>query len=102
MARIAISEPSDELRHLFTRVLERLGHEAVDWHDARAAAADAALIDTDGDGAAGASAPVGLPVIVCSIYPPGPDTDHLRPVGHLLKPFSPEQLQRAIGRAIGA
>jgi hypothetical protein len=98
MARIAISESSNELRHLFRRIVERLGHEPVELE---ASGADAALIDPDIEGGTrDVRAPDGLPVIVCSIYPPGPETAHLAAVTHLLKPFTDEQLQRAIGRAL--
>jgi CheY-like chemotaxis protein len=108
MARIAICEPSTELRHLFEVTVARLGHEpALCGHPEKVCPpADAMLVDVDDGIAAGAAAEARhhtarMPVIVCSIYPRDERSDALHPVAHLLKPFSRPELERAITEALG-
>lgn len=98
MARIAIDEPSPELRDLFTRVVKRLGHEPVPAEEALAA--QVLLLDPDGRSVP-VEPPAGVPVILCSVYSPSPAFERFRATAHLVKPFSRGQLERAIARALG-
>jgi CheY-like chemotaxis protein len=43
-----------------------------------------------------------FPIICTSIAPPNDRTRELRPVAHLQKPFTLEELQRALGAAVQA
>lgn len=97
MARVAIDEPSAELRLLFARTVARLGHQPV--AAAEALGADAVLLDPDGRDFP-AAPPPGVPVILCSVYPPGPAFARFRAVAHLVKPFSREELEGALALAL--
>jgi len=107
MARVLILEPSAELLHLLERSVLRLGHEPV--RPARGGDeppdADAVLLDPDLDSSAEVAAAFrdrhpDVPMIVCSIYPPSEETRRLRPSRHLLKPFTREELERALDAAV--
>jgi len=97
MARIAIDEPSAELRHLFSRVVTSLGHEPVPA--AEAPAAHVVLLDPDGR-AVPVEPPPGVPVILCSVYSSSEAFDSFGAAAHLVKPFTRADLEHAIGVAL--
>jgi hypothetical protein len=99
VARVAIDEPDTDLRHLFTRVVERLGHEPVPASEALAA--HVLLLDPDGRPPRREPVPSAVPVIVCSIYSSPDRFVDLRPVAHLVKPFTRRDLEEALERALG-
>jgi CheY-like chemotaxis protein len=109
MARIAVCEPSPELKLLFERAVARLGHEAVPCPHPTAdevpGGVDAMLLDCD---LGGADLHVegfrrrhpALPIVTCSIYSPSESVRSLGAVAHLTKPFTRTELERALVKAL--
>ena len=105
MARILIAEPHAELRELLAVICERLGHEAIRWHGGDAPEVGLLLFEpADAPSFTLAqrlrAADAGLPMIDVSMLPPSAETRALSPASHLLKPFSLEQLEGALERAL--
>lgn len=95
VATVLVCEPNGEIRDLLARVIGRLGHEAVfPNEDGGAPGAVDVLVVEPGDPWALATARIvrlaqdGIPIVAPSIYPPTWHTRRLRPVAHLVKPFS--------------
>jgi CheY-like chemotaxis protein len=110
MARILISEPHEDVRRLLERMLIRLGHEPIAIivpTPEYLTGADALLVEP--------AAPVGavlaqaanlvnpsLPLICASVSSPPPELSELgiEFVATLVKPFTSEQLQATLERAL--
>jgi CheY-like chemotaxis protein len=109
MARIAVCEPSPELKLLFERAVARLGHEAVPCShpsaDELPRGVDALLLDCDLGGAVLHADGLrrrhpALPIVTCSIYSPSEPVKDLGAVAHLTKPFTRTELDRALVKAL--
>ena len=107
MARVLIVDPEPDLRLLAADAVTELGHEAVvlDEPPARTEA-DVLMIAPCEDmqrivdrlrEASG-----GLSVIVVSVGPPDEEARALHGAGFLVKPYTLEALDRALGRALAA
>ena len=87
--------------------MRRLGHEPVASRGLReeARGADAIVLEPGDEGAlalgrwARANAP-GVPIVCASIFPPGPESDALRPDAYLVKPFPLFRLEHALALAL--
>jgi DNA-binding response OmpR family regulator len=105
VARILIFEPQADIRALIEIVVTRSGHEpwVVDGHGDDSIDFDAAVIDPDeaaGLALARRLRARGIPVILTSIFPPGPGALELMPVVYLVKPFPLDTLEKALGEAV--
>lgn len=109
MARIAVCEPSSELKLLFERAVSRLGHEAVPCCPRTVgelpADVDALLLDCDPDESVGPAGQLrrrrpDLPIVTCSIYSASPPVRGLGAVAHLTKPFTRAELDQALEKAL--
>lgn len=110
MARVLIAEPSADVRALLERSIVRLGHEPI-VHGQRAAAtseaADVLLLEPAFNGGLELARLMrerhpGLPIVICSIFPPSPQLQRLDPVAHVLKPFQRDALEDALAAAVAA
>jgi len=107
---ILILEPQPDIRELVRRVAVRLGHEAVmhvPSQDLEDPEIDAVVVEPEGYRALTLAQQLrdrspDLPIICASIAPPNDRTRELRPVAHLQKPFTLEELQRALAAAVQA
>lgn len=107
MARVLIVEPEPDLRQLAEEAVRELGHEPLAFADCpEGVRADVAvLVPTAGlaERIAHLQAHSGpMPVICTATRPRGAETDGLRPVAHLVKPYRLGDLQRALDRALEA
>lgn len=103
MATIMIAEPSAEQALLFARAVRRLGLDPVPFEDgAPAPSVDAVLLDPDWPAGVAAARTLGAPVIVCSTREPAPVPAYSGAVAHIVKPFSQDQLARAMSAALPA
>lgn len=100
-------EPNEEIRTLLAHVIKRLGYEPVfPDEDGRSPVAVDVLIVEPGDPVALAAAQIvrleqeQVPVVVASILPPTAHMLRLRPVAHLVKPFSLGDLEAALAAAV--
>lgn len=107
MARVLIAEPEPDLRLLAEQAVLELGHEplSVDAHTA-GCRVDVLLLATSADAVELAQAlrrrQPELPIVTLGTVAAGPETHALRPVEHLVKPYTLRDLQRALGRAHAA
>lgn len=108
MATVLICESEPDVGALLALQLHRLGHQPVlyagSW-SVPLAEIDVILIEPGGVGLdlaqeLRARAPQ-LPLVCSSIYPPGPETDSLRPAAYLVKPYPASELEAAIRAAVG-
>jgi CheY-like chemotaxis protein len=105
-ARIAIAEPSPEVRTLIEAVVRELGHEPVAVEPGGELPPCDVLVAEPGsplgrDAAARLRAErPGTPLVLVSIYPRGPETAALAPAAHLLKPFRLADLEAALRDAV--
>jgi CheY-like chemotaxis protein len=104
VARVLIAEPSADVRALLARAVRRVGHEVLEL-DPRAPEpapdADVLLLEPAcANGLAAARAlrarSPGLPIVICSIFPPRPDLLHLGAIAHVVKPFDRQVLEQAL------
>lgn len=103
MVRILIGEPADDVRELLVHQLRRLGHEPVALEGAVPPdeLPDLFLFEPDSPellelARALRARAADLPIVVCSIHPPLPETKALAPVHHLQKPFHGSELAAAV------
>jgi DNA-binding response OmpR family regulator len=109
VARVLISESSPDVRKLLMTLVDRMGHEGViaDSVDrALVEGADVLLVEPGGRSSLVFAQRVRterpeLPIICISIYPPSAESRLLRPVAHLIKPFTLAELEAAIDSALG-
>ncbi|MGH3022134.1 MAG: hypothetical protein ACRDNI_00630 [Gaiellaceae bacterium] len=110
MARILVFEPNPEVRALLAHVVTRLGHEPVYAEDGPGDFlpddADVLLIEPADRRALSVAQMLrlrhgGLPIVCTSIFPATPESQELRPVAYLVKPFSLVELERALDEAVG-
>jgi CheY-like chemotaxis protein len=110
MARVLVAEPSADVRALLERSIVRLGHEPV-VHDRRNGDAadeiDVLLLEPAFNGGLELAHTLrdlrpGLPIVICSIFPPSPRLQELEPVAHVLKPFQRDALEQALATAVAS
>lgn len=108
MARILICEPADEVRALFSFVVERLGHEPVHFEQQPASSlADIEVVLLEPADVRAlriveelrAERPY-LPVVCVSIHTPTPELMRLHPVAFLVKPLKRAELDRVLRDAV--
>jgi CheY-like chemotaxis protein len=104
VARVLICEPDREVRELLSRVVVRLGHEAV-HDDAQLAPVDAIVLEPahppSVERARAFRAVNGATPIVCtSIDLPDAGSRLLAPSAYLIKPFALPDLEAALERAL--
>ena len=103
MARVLIAEPEPDLRRLAEQALLELGHEPLALDDIPPGRVDVLLCATSADALALAHAlrrrQPELPIISLGTVAADPETRALRPVAHLIKPYTLGELQRALARA---
>jgi CheY-like chemotaxis protein len=110
VARVLIVDPDREITHLFARSVERLGHVAVQWHEAMTveeADADVVLVEPARPRALAFARAVrdtrpGISIVVVSIRSRGGADQELGAVAHLDKPFERRELERALSAALVA
>ena len=105
--RVLIGEPEFEVRDLLVRAVKKVGHDVVLAHDvepgddfdvAIVEPADPALLETarrlrrDHPD---------VPLIFVSVKPPDANTTALLPAVHLVKPFTREDISRALAPLAG-
>lgn len=105
MVRILVGEPADDVRGLLVHQLRRLGHEPtiVEGAEPPEELPDLFLFEPDSPellelARALRARDADLPIVVCSIHPPLPETKALRPVHHLQKPFRGSELAAAVSQ----
>lgn len=109
-ARVLVAEPHPELRGLFERVLDELGHEAVVPRDDRhehLPDVDVLLFGPQLDGGAQLArslraAKPDLPVICACSGPVSAEIEQLAPLTFLVKPFRLADLEAALTGAVAA
>jgi DNA-binding response OmpR family regulator len=110
MSKILIIEPSGDLRNLVALIVTRLGHTALtsNGRDGQSEVEpDAVLVEPFSDSALKmvqglrATMPL-LPIVCVSHHPPGPTTEALEPVAHVLKPFRIAEIEAAVAAAVAA
>jgi CheY-like chemotaxis protein len=104
MARVLIAEPEPDLRRLAEQALLELGHEPLSLDaDILPSRVDVLLLAASADAVALAHAlrrrHPGLSIISLGTVAAGPETRALRPVAHLVKPYTLGELGRALARA---
>jgi hypothetical protein len=104
VARVLICEPHPEVRELLSRIVVRLGHDAV-LEDAELAPVDAILLEPahapSVERAQAFRAANGeTPVVCASIELPDAGSRRLSPVAFLVKPFALPDLEAALKRAL--
>jgi CheY-like chemotaxis protein len=105
VARVLIAEPEPDLRLLAEQAVLELGHEPL-LLDAFLAGThvDVLLLATSPDAVAIARAQrrhdPALPIVCLGTLAAGADIRRLRPVAHLLKPYTLSDLARALTQAV--
>lgn len=110
MSRVLIAEPSADVRALLERVVVRAGHEATHYQRSRHGqlpAVDVLLLEPSLVGGIELASRLRaeqphVAIVICSIFSPGPHSQELDPVAHVLKPFSREGLEEALRVAVAA
>jgi DNA-binding response OmpR family regulator len=108
MARILIHEPHPDVRVLLEAIVRRAGHAPVGHGELAADDAPELMIlePASADGLAAAAKLrhrlEDLPIICASIEPPSIESNALRPVAYLVKPFRLGELEAAISSALAA
>jgi len=108
MARILIHEPHPDVRVLLEAIVRRAGHAPVGYGELTSDDAPELMIlePASADGLAAAARlrrRLGdLPIICASIEPPSLESDALRPIAYLVKPFRLGDLEAAISAALAA
>ncbi len=104
MARVLISEPEHDLRLLAEQWLIELDHEPLALGGRPGIRVDVLLLAASPGAAVVAHAlrrlQPGLAIVSCGVTPAGRDIRALGPVAHLVKPYTIEQLDRALARAL--
>ena len=107
MARVLIVESSPAVRRLLELRLESLGHEPVLWQEDEVAleTVDVAVVEpADPETLSFARClrrdHPDVPIVVSSVRPRSLETASLRPAAHLVKPFAPSRLRRALDDAL--
>jgi hypothetical protein len=103
---VLICEPHPEVRELLTRIVSRMGHEAV-LDDAELGGVEAIVLEpahapSVERAQAFRAASGDIPVICASIDLPNGGTRRLDPVAHLVKPFALPDFQSALENALAA
>jgi hypothetical protein len=103
---VLIAEPEPDLRLLAEQAVLELGHEPVLLDPGAAGAyADVLLLADSRDAVAIARAhrrlDPALPIVCLGTLGAGADIRRLRPVAHLLKPYTLSDLARALALAVG-
>jgi CheY-like chemotaxis protein len=103
---VLICEPHPEVRELLTRIVSRMGHEAV-LDDAELCGVEAIVLEpahapSVERAQAFRAASGDIPVICASIDLPNGGTRRLDPVAHLVKPFALPDFQSALASALAA
>jgi len=106
MGRVLISEPDPEVRDLLSRVVTRLGHEAVFDGEAPETLDVIVLEPIDSAGLDRVRlirkrCPE-VRIVCASIEQPTEASSGLQPVAHLLKPFSLAELEGTLEQALAA
>ena len=101
MARVLIAEPEPDLRLLAEQALLELGHEPLALDDIPPGRVDVLLCATSAHALAHAlrRRQPELPIISLGTVAADPETRALRPVAHLIKPYTLGELQRDLARA---
>ena len=105
MARVLIAEPEPDLRLLAEQAVLELGHEVrlLDAHTLDVHI-DVLLLATSADAVAIALRlrrhDPALPIVCLGTEPAGADIRRLRPVAHLIKPYTLGELGRALTQAV--
>ena len=109
VTRVLIVEPNREVRTLIERTVQLLGHEAIVHDSARGGPpfhVDVLLIEPaaarerDFAHALRQLLPE-LPTVICSVRGKDAELASLRPVRHVVKPFSRSELEQALRAAAG-
>ncbi len=107
MPRVLIAEPSADVRVLLQHVVTRAGHEAIEYQRSRHGQlpdVDVLLLEPALVGGLELASRLRaeqphVAIVICSIFSPGPQTQELDAVAHVLKPFSRSALERALEAA---
>jgi CheY-like chemotaxis protein len=110
VARVLIVDPDREITDLFAHAVERLGHEAIHWHEGMSvdeADADVILVEPERPKALAFARALrmsrpGTAIVVVSIRSRGGADQELQAVAHLDKPFERVELERALSAALAA
>lgn len=107
MARILLSEADPDVRRLLVLLLERLGHDVVTLQAWPAIAPPGDLMVLEPASPVGLdharlarAAQPDLPVLCVSVLPDEAQFLRLGPVAYLPKPFTVDELRRAVDRAL--
>jgi CheY-like chemotaxis protein len=105
VGRVLILEPQSEIRQLVGRVAGRLGHEALTEPPAPLHGIDAIVLEPESLRGLTVAQELRerspeLPIICASIAAPSAKTRALGPVAYLLKPFTLQDLERALSSAL--
>ncbi|MCW2955020.1 MAG: response regulator receiver protein [Conexibacter sp.] len=108
MSRVLIAEPSADIRALLEHVVARAGHYPIRYQRSRHGRlpdVDVLLLEPALVGGIELASRVRteqphVAIVICSIFSPGPQTQELDPVAHVLKPFPRETLEDALRLAI--
>jgi DNA-binding LytR/AlgR family response regulator len=106
MAVIVIAEPDPVLAELFAAVVARLGHTSFDLeHDERPARVDAIVVEPADERALAWAQLLRLlqpsvPIVFATTLPPSKAALELEPVAVLMKPFTLDELETALERAL--
>jgi len=109
VTRVLIVEPDREVRTLIEQTVQRLGHEAI-LHDAARGAptaeVDVLLVEPAAPRERAFAHALRqlvpeLATVICSVRGKDAELESLRPVRHVVKPFSRSELEQALHAAAG-
>ena len=107
MARILIAEKHPAVRRLLELRVLRLGHEPVAWtgEQVDGASIDAAIVEPADPDTLSVARTLrrdhpDLPIVISSVRGRTLESAWLRPTAHLVKPFAPSPLGRALNDAL--